>query len=326
MGFRDIRNFNQVMLTKQGWQLQMRIPTIALKLLKARYFPYGSFLDASMGSNPSYLWRSIRESQSLINQVSLQLLVDRLVWQHSRDGNYMAALNRRNITVDAYCPMCNADLEADFHILCECSFAKVVCLASKWGIRDIDHRFSSPKEWFLMLLQKLDRITVEEVCCVMRAIWKGRNSLVFKKESMNLLQVIQLGLGMCFQFATVYMTERPHQENIDLQIVDVSDPVVPNSTVMLIFFNVMGKHLQVQALSCEILMSKVFAGDMEHIVEDCCMVLNLLHSPTVSHCKRDATYVAHELAHSVKTTRSIPFGDKVIIYQKWPNMHYNGTV
>lgn len=109
-----------------------------------------------------------------------------------------ATLNRRNIAINACYPMCNADLEMDCHILCECSFAKAVWLACKWGFCDNDHQFSSLKEWFLLRLQKLDRIIVEELCCVMWAIWKGHNSLVFKMESMNQLQVIQLGLDMYF--------------------------------------------------------------------------------------------------------------------------------
>lgn len=38
------------------------------KLFKARYYPNGSFLIAKLGNNPSYIWRSILESQVLFKQ------------------------------------------------------------------------------------------------------------------------------------------------------------------------------------------------------------------------------------------------------------------
>lgn len=36
------------------------------RIFKARYFPSTSFLEAELGNNPSYFWRSIWSSQELI--------------------------------------------------------------------------------------------------------------------------------------------------------------------------------------------------------------------------------------------------------------------
>lgn len=38
------------------------------KVFKARYYAKGSFLNAEIGSNPSYIWRSIIEAQALIRK------------------------------------------------------------------------------------------------------------------------------------------------------------------------------------------------------------------------------------------------------------------
>lgn len=38
------------------------------KVYKASYYPQGSALNAKLGSNPSYIWRSIVESQSIVKQ------------------------------------------------------------------------------------------------------------------------------------------------------------------------------------------------------------------------------------------------------------------
>lgn len=59
-------NFNIAMLGKQGWRLLSNPQTLVSKLFKARYFPKSSFVEASLGSNPSYAWRSIMAAQKVI--------------------------------------------------------------------------------------------------------------------------------------------------------------------------------------------------------------------------------------------------------------------
>ncbi|KAJ8751095.1 hypothetical protein K2173_016276 [Erythroxylum novogranatense] len=55
LAFKRLREFNLALLGK-----------LVARLLKARYFAHCSFLDAPLGANPSYLWRSIRASQPLL--------------------------------------------------------------------------------------------------------------------------------------------------------------------------------------------------------------------------------------------------------------------
>lgn len=66
MGFRRLHAFNLAMLGKQAWKLVTQPDSLVAKVLKARYFPTGSFLNAKLGHNPSYTWQSLHSTQDLL--------------------------------------------------------------------------------------------------------------------------------------------------------------------------------------------------------------------------------------------------------------------
>ncbi|XP_030499797.2 uncharacterized protein LOC115715121 [Cannabis sativa] len=66
MGFRHLSDFNLAMLAKQGWRLLCNPNSLASRVYKAKYFPNSDFLRADLGSNPSFIWRSIWSAQKLI--------------------------------------------------------------------------------------------------------------------------------------------------------------------------------------------------------------------------------------------------------------------
>ena len=42
--------------------------SLVYKVLKAKYFPRSDFINASIGHNPSYTWRSIMAAQNLVKK------------------------------------------------------------------------------------------------------------------------------------------------------------------------------------------------------------------------------------------------------------------
>lgn len=68
LGFKKLREFNIAMLAKQAWRLVNNVNPLVTRLMKARYFPQSNFLQAKLGVNPNYVWRSILASQEVLKQ------------------------------------------------------------------------------------------------------------------------------------------------------------------------------------------------------------------------------------------------------------------
>lgn len=66
LGFKRLREFNIAMLGKQAWRLIQYPNSMLARIYKAKYFPNSTFFEASLGSNPSFIWRSILESQPIL--------------------------------------------------------------------------------------------------------------------------------------------------------------------------------------------------------------------------------------------------------------------
>jgi hypothetical protein len=59
LGFRDIHLFNLAMLAKQIWRIRQQPDSLCSRVLKAKYFPHTSVLEAKPKAGMSYTWRSI---------------------------------------------------------------------------------------------------------------------------------------------------------------------------------------------------------------------------------------------------------------------------
>lgn len=66
LGVKELRKFNLAMLAKQCWRLLNQSNGLATAIIKARYYPNTSILNAQLGHNPSFIWRSLMESLEVV--------------------------------------------------------------------------------------------------------------------------------------------------------------------------------------------------------------------------------------------------------------------
>ncbi|XP_075499798.1 putative mitochondrial protein AtMg00310 [Primulina tabacum] len=68
LGFRHLETFNKALLTKQIWRVLQSPESLVARVLKARYYKHQDILHDSLGSNPSYIWRSLLWSRPLLEK------------------------------------------------------------------------------------------------------------------------------------------------------------------------------------------------------------------------------------------------------------------
>jgi ribonuclease HI len=68
MGFRDLSCFNKALLAKQVWRLWTTPESLVARIIKAKYHPDCSILEAPLRAKPSFAWRSIQGSCALIKE------------------------------------------------------------------------------------------------------------------------------------------------------------------------------------------------------------------------------------------------------------------
>lgn len=59
MGFRNLVCFNQALIAKQVWRLIAHPESLVSNIFKARYYRRVDIMQADIGNNPSFVWRSL---------------------------------------------------------------------------------------------------------------------------------------------------------------------------------------------------------------------------------------------------------------------------
>ncbi|XP_024155755.1 uncharacterized mitochondrial protein AtMg00310-like [Rosa chinensis] len=73
LGFRNLSEFNTLVLAKQVWRLHSNPTSFCAQILKEIYYPYSDILNAGKGSRASWAWSSLLDGKNII--------VDEARWQ-----------------------------------------------------------------------------------------------------------------------------------------------------------------------------------------------------------------------------------------------------
>lgn len=100
LGFRCLRDFNIPLLGKQCWRLITNKESLVAQVYKAKYYADIDFMNAKLGSSPSFIWRSICEARKVIyagsswrigNGVDIQVLNQ--PWLNDKDNPYVSTIS-----------------------------------------------------------------------------------------------------------------------------------------------------------------------------------------------------------------------------------------
>ncbi|KAK4387746.1 putative mitochondrial protein [Sesamum angolense] len=237
LGFRQLHLFNLAMLAKHWWCLLLYLESLLSRVLKARYFPTGDVFSATLGSRPSFTWRSIMAAQPLFRagcstyhlacsledlpcSSSVQLKEHtwwRKLWQGKIPSKikvfvWRACLNalptgkslsKRLPGFSAPCPFCQHCEEDVLHSLVLCPFARQV-----WGLAPFHLPIAQPgfvgfREWLLAGSTRMDDSEFQLFMCLCWSIWWCRNEMAMRGRCLDPSQVV------CFasQYLLSYLSQ-----------------------------------------------------------------------------------------------------------------------
>ncbi|OMO94917.1 reverse transcriptase [Corchorus capsularis] len=92
--FKEFEVFNLALLAKQAWRVTEYPNALWVRVLKGIYFPNSEFFDAGQGARPSWIWNSLLEGRSLLQNHLLWVPMDGKSISIWRD-NWIPKLNGR---------------------------------------------------------------------------------------------------------------------------------------------------------------------------------------------------------------------------------------
>ncbi|XP_074323135.1 uncharacterized protein LOC141660074 [Apium graveolens] len=185
MGFRSVHEFNVALLGKQVWRLLVHPDKLVSRIFKARYYPTGSILSANLGSNPSYIWRSVLAAHHLVKQgVSCRVGSGTKQWDvdlvrdifDDRDSNLILSIPLWDDNEDNW-------------------------IAAALPV--ITGEYQSFGDWLQLVFEQCDNSSVIVSVMLCWMLWKNRNDLVWTQKCLTAMEVMQSALSVLNQWQFV---------------------------------------------------------------------------------------------------------------------------
>ncbi|XP_017972505.1 PREDICTED: uncharacterized protein LOC18604375 [Theobroma cacao] len=196
------------------------------------------------------------------------------------------ALSHRKNNVDNICVFCQEDEETDFHILCYCQFARATWLSSKWGFRDIGAHSTSVFDWIFQVL-KLGLDMNNQYHMAMEV--SATENRVLETENR----------GFRSRGLTLH-------SDVAMDQVDGTTRVGAGFIIRRLnggFFCAVGRKIQYCANNQVVtgwIKKQQFTGALEHLIEDCTILMERINCQAIDFCSRETNRTAHSIAQIAK--------------------------
>ncbi|XP_074377351.1 uncharacterized protein LOC141718876 [Apium graveolens] len=203
MGFRDFKDFNLALLGKQGWRFLSKSSSLVSRVYKDRYFPNTNFLEAKIGHNPSYIWKSILEVKDLVAGGARWMVgtgedisILGQPWLLDREKPYIESISpsvENNKVRKSYRSFAD---NVSYWSKIWCIKAPAKCLNLQKGVEMDDNCPICRKEdetidhWWECILVNYDRDKRTVVATVCWSLWKARNEAVWNKKFISTCVII----------------------------------------------------------------------------------------------------------------------------------------
>ncbi|KAH9663932.1 reverse transcriptase domain-containing protein [Citrus sinensis] len=231
LGFRDFSSFNQALIAKQGWRILQHPDSLMAKILKAKYFKHSGFMDAKLGSHPSFVWRSIlwgRQLPSLVPNPDLppetvvaDLIDESHQWKEDMSGYQLAVKQKfqnypscSDVTKSRWEVIWATDLPEKVKIFIWRAAQNLLpTVGNLWRRRVVKDYFCQRcncrgEDVFHALLEC--RAAKRLVVAVCWAIWYSRNRLVFEGKDEDPKNSVARAIAMVESYRRIKV---PNEQN-----------------------------------------------------------------------------------------------------------------
>ncbi|KAG8473015.1 hypothetical protein CXB51_034919 [Gossypium anomalum] len=220
-GFWNLEKFNIALLAKQGWRLITNPDSLLAHVLKAKYFPTFHFLNASLGTTPSYAARILQIP------LATERHADLVVWRGEPSGEF--SVRSAYKLLYRGCPRCNRDIETMDHAfrICFVSVEVWSLLGMQWILQKPD--FDS-FTWLIWVFEESSLYQRRLFCCALWALWTDGNERLYEGKTQSAREISR--------FISSYLKEMDDLEGSGLtRNVDITTWVPPSGTTIKINFD-----------------------------------------------------------------------------------------
>ncbi|KAH9800274.1 hypothetical protein KPL71_000599 [Citrus sinensis] len=276
IGFKDISSFNHALVAKQGWRLLQYPDSLVAQVLKARYYRHTDFMEAKVGSNPSFIWRSILWGREILQQ-GTRLRVGRGDKIQIMASNWIPRPT-------SFRPIFSPSLLANSKV------ADLIGSDHQWNNILIEQHFAKEdaegvvREDILSVMQslikKMSMREVEFVAVVWWEIWHARNKLIFEGKRVNPMSLIAKAQAAVEAYQRVHGKEQTSKRSEDVSKNPQGQIIVAAVKSTKFQDNVTAAEAEAVKWGLEIALEARLATVI--IETDCIEVANLANSKTSS--------------------------------------------